>query len=230
MTASLPPDPSPSTETPAEPSTVTVRGRSGVTVPTDLAAVWVSARIHDPDQQAALNRRRAAVEQARAVFSRLPLLQREPERLEESTSHDRSHVASWSCELRAESAEPGAVEQLLELIARLAGAPDCQVTGPDWTLSPTARQTAHRQALRQATQSAREQAETIIDALGGRLSGIAQVRSAAANTHQISGGETELIMLTASSEALPERTLELSGEPALEEVTTEVEVSFTAAF
>lgn len=224
----VPPRPDPSLHT--EPSTVTVRGRAGVTALTDRAEVTITARIHHPEQQVALHRRETAVELARTVLSRLPLLQQKEERLDESTSHDRSHIASWSCQLRAESGDPGAMEQLLELIARLAGSPDCQVTGPDWTLSPLAQQAAHRQALRQATTAAQEQAETIIDALGGQLSGITQVRSVAAKNYQVTGTETESIALAAYSGQLPERTLELSGEPELQEVTAEVEVSFTAVF
>lgn len=97
-------------------------------------------------------------------------------------------------------------------------------------MSPLAQQAAHRQALRQATTAAQEQAETIIDALGGQLSGITQVRSVAAKNYQVTGTETESIALAAYSGQLPERTLELSGEPELQEVTAEVEVSFTAVF
>ncbi|MGD7001552.1 SIMPL domain-containing protein [Corynebacterium halotolerans] len=212
--------------------TVTATGEAGIEVRTDRAELTVTVAVHDADQQACLRRRREAVAVVRTVLARVPLLGQEDEKVHESVSHDRVHQASWSVTLvLPDAADEAAREQLVEAISRLSGAGDCQLSGPDWSLSPAARHAAHSRALGKAGTDARAQAEAMVTALGGRISGI---RSVTANSHvplTLDAGPARTRMTLAAAEApLPERQLEINAEPALETVRAAAEVVCFAEF
>lgn len=208
--------------------TITVTGEATVPVRTDRATLGVTVTVRDEDQQACLSRRREAVAVARRVLERAGLLRQDNEQVRESVAHDRSHQATWSVELVLPDATVDtAREQLVEVISRLAGVSDCQVSGPSWSLNPATRQAAHGQALERATAQAREQAETIARALGASLGDVASVRTYSRVPDPVGGvHEVGRVALAAATEPLPERTLETAGEPTTEDVSASVEAVF----
>lgn len=210
--------------------TITVTGEATVPVRTDRATLGVAVTVRDEDQQACLSRRREAVAVARRVLERAGLLRQDNEQVRESVAHDRSHQATWSVDLVLPDATVDtARDQLVEVISRLAGVSDCQVSGPSWSLNPATRQAAHGQALERATAQAREQAVTIARALGASLGDVASVRAISRVPDPVGGvQEVGRVALAAATEPLPERSLETAGEPATEDVSASVEAVFHA--
>lgn len=208
---------------------VTATGEAQVPVLTDHARLSVAVTVRDADQQVVLARRREAVAVVRTVLDRVTQLRQENERVNESVAHDRSHQASWSLDLAAE--DEAGVDQLVEAVSRLSGVADCQVTGPAWQLSPATQHTVHLQALERATADARAQADAMVAGLGGRVTGVASVSSSSFVPVFVgSAPEAGRVVLAAGQEPLPERSLEIAGNPATEIVTASVEVEFTAEF
>lgn len=177
------------------------------------------------EAEAAYPRRTRAVTIIQRVLATLVGTELSGERIDDGHIHHSGEItAGWTGTVSGAVEE---MEQLRELIARLAGVDDVELSGPFWDLSAPAQRHAREKALEAAGRAARADADTIARALGGECGPLVQVSSGDHGT-AVPGTAiaTMAQSLPAARESLPARTLELKVAPGGIEVHASVAVTF----
>lgn len=204
---------------------VEAQGSALIHYPADRWRLILRVQASSSEAEAAFRRRTRAVTTTQRVLATLAGTEVSGEQVEDGQIHHTGQItAGWTATVRGGVSEH---EQLRELIARLAGVEDIDISGPHWDLSTQAQRAAREKALEAAGSAARTDAETMARTLGGRCGPLLKVSSggpgaAVPRQHITMMGDQG----SGARESLPARTLELDVDPDVIEVQAVVAVTF----
>lgn len=204
---------------------VEAKGSAIIGQPADRWRLSVQVHARSSEPEAAFSRRTHAVATIQRVLEVLPGVELSQERVEDGMVFDREHViAGWSGVVTGSVDD---VDQLRELISRLAGVAEVEMQGPRWELSAEAGRAGRTAALEAASAAARADAVTIARALGGSCGELLHATSDQNGGYSRAG---EAVMTAAASrtggQELPARMMELELAPERIDVDAHVAVTF----
>lgn len=203
--------------------TIAVRGEATREVEPEIATITVMVRASDRDRATTLSRLAARVEALRTVIEpySAAVEKRETSRMSVSVQSKRERVIAYVGYATTRIVVKD-LDVVGELMLRMADQEQIQVDGPFWSLRPGSPvfRDVRQAAITDALTRAREYAE----ALGARVTGLIELTDSG-----MSGGvpirrmhHAMAVSAKAAGEALPELDL----DPAMQQISAQVEARF----